>query len=358
MLLGRGDGTFSLGAAYTLFGTGPDSLAVGDLNRDGILDLVSTGGTFADVFLGDGDGTLGSDMSFFIAIGGEATRIADMNGDGIPDLVFPSGDTPTTTNIAIVLGAGDGTFGSESFFPSGEEGFFFDVADFNGDHQPDVVVADEQGNAVATLLNTSVVSFSPSTTLTFPQQLVGTTSPAQTVKLTNTGATDLGISSITLSGRGLTMQHTCGQSLPPGGSCKIRVRFRAETVGAVPGTISIVDTASSKPQVIAAMAAGTVVSLSPKALQFGPQKIGTTSAAQDVTVTNHGSQIVKFAGVIINATGFEQTNTCSELSPGASCTVSISFRPDTIGLEFAKVILSDSGGGGQHVIPVQGTGTR
>lgn len=359
VLLGNGDGTFRNGPNYNLLGLGPDSLAVGDLNGDGILDLASSGDTFVDVFLGNGDATFGPDLKFSIAFGGEATRIADMNGDGIPDLVFPSGNTDTTTNIAIVLGAGDGTFGPENFFPSGEEGYFFAIADFNGDHQPDVAVADVFGNAVAILLNTNVVAFSPSTTLKFPQQLLGTTSAPQTVQLTNTGATDLRISSIRLTGRGLAMQHTCGQTVAPGGSCKITVQFHPQGVGAVAGKVSIVDSASSRPQVITATAAGTIVSLSPKGLKFGPQKIGTKSAPQDVTVTNNSTQSLNVSSIVVLRTGFLETNTCSsQLGPGASCAVSVTFQPERLGLEVSNVVITDDGGGGRQVIPVQGTGTR
>ncbi|MBA3914734.1 MAG: VCBS repeat-containing protein [Acidobacteriales bacterium] len=306
VLLGNGDGTFRTGPVYILYGTGPDSLAIGDLNSDGVLDLVSTGGYYASVFLGNGDGSFGANMRFSIAFGGEATRIADMNGDGIPDLVFPSGDTPTTSNIAIVLGKGDGTFGPETFFPSGESGYALAVADFNRDNQPDVAVADDFGNAITTLLNTGVVAFSPSTPLKFLGQLVNTTSAPQIVKLTNTGTSALNISSLKVTGRGLGMQTSCGQSVAPGGSCKIRVNFHPTALGSVQGAVTLVDTASSKPQVIPIAATATVITLSPVALSFPPQKINTKSAPMDVTLTNTGGQTVTLTSTTITGEDFLQ----------------------------------------------------
>ncbi|MBA3914295.1 MAG: VCBS repeat-containing protein [Acidobacteriales bacterium] len=359
VLLGNGDGTFSPGPVYILYGTGPDSLAIGDLNADGILDLVSTGGYYASVFLGNGDGTFGPNMKFSIAFGGEATRIADMNGDGIPDLVFPSGDTPTTSNIAIVLGRGDGTFGPETFFPSGESGYALAVADFNRDGQPDVAVADEFGNAVTTLLNTGVVAFSPTTTLKFLQQLVGTTSAPQTVNLTNTGTAALGISSTSLSGRGLGMQTSCGQSVAPGGSCKIRVNFHPTALGSVQGSVTLVDTASSKPQVIPVAATATVITLSPTALSFPPQKIGTKSAPMDVTVTNTGSQTVTVTSIAITGQDFTEANTCgTQIGPGASCTISVTFRPVFGGPRTGTLNVSDNGGASPQSVSLEGKGTQ
>ncbi|MBA3912814.1 MAG: VCBS repeat-containing protein, partial [Acidobacteriales bacterium] len=331
VLLGKGNGSFRIGSVYNLQAVARDSLALGDLNGDGILDLVSTGGFFVDVFLGNGDGSFGPDEKIPVIEGGGSTQIADMNGDGIPDVVFPSFDPASNTTVAILPGKGDGTFGSESFFGSTTSAFGIVATDFNGDHQPDVALADFFGNAVVTFLNTNMVSFSPSTPLKFLQQLVGTTSPTQTVKLTNTGASALGITSIKVSGRGLGMQNDCGSSVAPSGSCNLHVRFQPTVQGSVQGAVTLVDTASTKPQVIPITAAATVISLSPTALQFGPQKVGTKSAPKDVTVINTGAQIVTFTSIDVTTTNYSETNTCgTQLAAGASCTISVTFNP-TVG---------------------------
>ncbi|MBA3915435.1 MAG: VCBS repeat-containing protein, partial [Acidobacteriales bacterium] len=141
VLFGNGDGTFRLGQYYPFAGVA-DGIALGDLNGDGILDMASAGNFYADVLLGNGDGTFGRDMKFPLIAGGGTTQIADMNGDGIPDLVFEDGGTAYTSQVAIVLGHGDGTFGPESFFPSGQSDFDLLTVDVNGDRQPDVIVAD------------------------------------------------------------------------------------------------------------------------------------------------------------------------------------------------------------------------
>ncbi|MFZ0321460.1 MAG: choice-of-anchor D domain-containing protein, partial [Candidatus Sulfotelmatobacter sp.] len=83
----------------------------------------------------------------------------------------------------------------------------------------------------------------------FKKQAIGTTSVPQTVTLTNTGATELKMSSMKASSQfGVT--STCGASVPSGADCTISVTFSPKTQGAKSGTVTINDSASSKPQVI------------------------------------------------------------------------------------------------------------
>ncbi|MBA3915677.1 MAG: VCBS repeat-containing protein [Acidobacteriales bacterium] len=358
VLLGNGNGTFRLGQIYTFAGVG-DGIALGDLNGDGILDIASAGNFYADVLLGNGDGTFGRDMKFPLIEGGGTTQIADMNGDGIPDVVFEDGGTDYTSQVAIVLGHGDGTFGPENFFPSGQSDSDLLTVDVNGDRQPDVLVADYFGNAVESLLNTGVIAFFPTTRLDFRQQLVGTTSPSQTVTLTNNGAKSLGISSITVSGPGLAIQNNCGQRVAAGGSCDIPVHFQPLGIGSVQGAVTLVDTASSKPQVIPITATGTVINVSPTLLRFGTQKVGTHSAPQDVALTNTGTQTVPLTSIDVTTTNYTQTNTCgTQIAAGASCTISITFAPTVGGHAIATLNVNDNGGSSPQQATLQGRGTK
>ena len=194
-------------------------------------------------------------MRVYDVIAPNGVAAADLNGDGILDLVSSSADV-TRGWVAIFLGNGDGTFKKATLYPTADFPWGIAVADFNGDHLVDVTVADEGGAVEDVLLNTGVVSFSPTTEITFKKQKHGTTSPPQTVTLTNTGKSSLKISSMNATGQ-FGMTTTCKASVAPGASCTIKVTFSPQTQGAKSGTVSINDSASKKPQVIALSGDGT-----------------------------------------------------------------------------------------------------
>src|SRR5262249_49146702 len=132
------DGTFVQGNSYM---TEPrsDTIAVGDLNRDGATDLVI--GTPYEpmsirVWLGAGDGTFAPSTSVIAdAIVGGVSELADLNGDGALDLVISG--RPFT----VMLGRGDGTFACAVRYGGGFGPASLAFADVNGDGRLDVVGA-------------------------------------------------------------------------------------------------------------------------------------------------------------------------------------------------------------------------
>jgi hypothetical protein len=118
-----------------------------------------------------------------------------------------------------------------------------------------VTVGSGHGNVV-TLLNTGVVTFSPTTPLNFGDQSIGATSAAQTVTLTNAGTAELKIQSMKASAE-FAVTATCGSRVAPGANCTISATFSPTKQGAKQGTVSISDNASSKPQVIELFGTGT-----------------------------------------------------------------------------------------------------
>jgi hypothetical protein len=357
ILLGNGNGTFSSTATYKV-GASPTSVAVADFRGNGKLDLaVATLPGWTYVLLGNGDGT-------FASAGRSATPdadwvvAADFNGDGKPDLAVASESFPPRVNV--LLGNGDGTFQPPMYYPVGTNDRFVGVGDFNGDHKTDLIVPDYRYGFVVLLLNTGVVSFSPTKPVSYPFQLVGTVSAPQTVTLTNTGTTALSISSIQASNP-FHQNNTCGKSVAPGAKCDIEITFKPKVPGKVGGTVSISDSASSKPQVIELTGSGTLANISPLKLSFAPQLVGTKSPPQNITLTNASTTAMSVTLIYVDGTDyrdFPETNNCPvSLNVGASCTIAVTFDPAKKGSRTADVFIKDNGGGSPQGIPLAGTGT-
>jgi hypothetical protein len=310
--------------------------------------------------LGNGDGTFQPAISYPTP-SAYWVAAADLNGDGKPDLAVANFDLVTSPNTvtSVLIGNGDGTFQKAVNYPSGRENTFVAIGDFNGDKKPDLIVTDPLNNDVLELLNTGVVSFSPTTPLAFVPQLLGTESTVQAVKLTNAGTTALTISSISVQGE-YKLSDTCGKSVAPGAECSINVRSAPTMEGALSGTVTIRDTASSKPQVIELSSAGTVVELTPSSLSFSPQTVHTRSAPKKVELTNTGSTALTITNVYLqgaNYTSFSQTNNCgSSVAPGAKCTFSVTFDPVKQGSLKTSLNVYDSGGGTFQSVALSGTG--
>ncbi|HEV3304992.1 MAG TPA: FG-GAP-like repeat-containing protein [Candidatus Sulfotelmatobacter sp.] len=361
--LGNGNGTFQLGNTYAV-GVSPNSIAVADLRKNGKLDLaVACSGTGAIfVLLGNGNGTFQQAVSYTGPGFAYWVAVADLNGDGKLDLAganFSLGTSPPTTEVSIFLGNGDGTFGPPTNYPSGGENTYIAIGDFNNDKKPDLVVTDSLNNDALVLLNTGAVSFSPTTPLVYPPQLLKTESGAQTVTLTNSGTAPLTISSVTAQGE-FKVSDNCGKSVNAGAKCTITVHSAPTTEGTLTGTVTIRDSASSKPQVIELSGAGTVVELAPTSLSFGTQPVHTKSAPQQVELSNTGSAALTINVVALengNWTSFSQSNNCGSSVPaGGACTITVTFDPTKKGSLTADLDVYDSGGGTYQRVTLSGTG--
>lgn len=172
ILLGNGDGTFGAATNSTVGGA-PKSIAVGDFNRDGTLDLAvanSLGGSVS-ILLGTGTGTFGAATDVTVGDRPESVVAADFNGDGIPDLaVAVNSYVSNNTNVSILLGTGTGSFGAPTPFVVDQVlgSYLHSVAagDLNGDGILDLSVAKtgsggERGNNVSVFLGNGTGSFSP-----------------------------------------------------------------------------------------------------------------------------------------------------------------------------------------------------
>jgi hypothetical protein len=153
-------------------------------------------------------------------------------------------------------------------------------------------VTDSAGHTVSTQLpitiaatSTPAVSFSP-TSLSFANQTVATTSAAQTITLTNTGAGALSISGIAASAN-FAQTNTCGTSLPAGASCTISVTFTPTAAGSPTGTISFTDNAAASPQAVS-LSGTAVAAASTLAITTTSLPAGVVGTAYSTTLTATG----------------------------------------------------------------------
>jgi hypothetical protein len=156
VLLGNGDGTFQAQVPEGISGGGAEvantnsdgkGVAIADLNSDGKLDIVAIGGGVVWAMLGNGDGTFQPGVAY--GSGGITTgvAIADLNRDGIPDLAVSNcgGDCYMQTGVlGALLGNGDGTFKPVVTYSAGALTTDSIVAvDLNLDGKPDLVAVSE-----------------------------------------------------------------------------------------------------------------------------------------------------------------------------------------------------------------------
>jgi FG-GAP-like repeat/FG-GAP repeat len=150
VFLGNGDGTFQAAVDYAV-GANPRSVAVGDFNGDGKLDLVVTneGSDNVSILLGNGDGTFQIALDYTVGSNPSSAAVGDFNGDGNLDLAITN---LASGNVSMLLGNGDGTFQSALDYTVGSRPSSVAVGDLNGDGKLDLVVANPGSGYVSVLL--------------------------------------------------------------------------------------------------------------------------------------------------------------------------------------------------------------
>ncbi|GAB2710291.1 hypothetical protein GCM10011495_37870 [Hymenobacter frigidus] len=141
-------------------GANPRNVALGDVNGDGRLDLVTANlnaaGT-ASVLLGTGAGTFGPKTDYPTGSHPYSLALGDVNGDGRLDLVTAN---VLGGSISVLLGTGMGAFGPKTDYPTGTNPISLVLGDVNGDGRLDLVTANNGpgANTSSVLLNTSTLS--------------------------------------------------------------------------------------------------------------------------------------------------------------------------------------------------------
>jgi hypothetical protein len=96
--------------------------------------------------------------------------------------------------------------------------------------------------------------------------------------------------------------------------------------------------------------------LSPTSLSFGTQNINTTSAAQNLTLSNTGTAILPINSIEISMF-FAETNNCgASVAVGGSCTIQVTFDPQTVGIVAGTLEVFDNAASGAQTVTLVGPG--
>ncbi len=192
--------------------------------------------------------------------------------------------------------------------------------------------------------------------LGFPSTLVNQTAPTEIITVSNTGGNPASLQSFSITGDFAIVQNTCGASLPSQTGCSLGIAFTPTASGARHGVLTITDSAGAQMAQLSGIGeAPATDTLSPLALSFGVQQVGTTSAAQQVILTNAGDVALTLINATITDGDFTAANGCgSSLAAHSTCAVAVAFVPTATGARSGTLRVTD--GVRFQTVALSGTG--
>ena len=187
------------------------------------------------------------------------------------------------------------------------------------------------------------VAVNPSV-LAFNAQTQGTPSAPQQVRVV-AGSTPLALKAAAAQGDFRVDGDGCaGIVLAPSTECLVAVRFTPSAVGERTSQLTVADADGRPAASVSLRGTGSAVpqpdlAVTPAALGFGDQTVGTTSAARRVTLTNRGNASMDLGALTLSgARGFAVSDNCpAALGPGKVCTATVTFAPSSAGPRSAQL---------------------
>lgn len=228
-----------------------------------------------------------------------------------------------------------------------------------------VLIAGTYGRGIwETPLWTSGTSLTSATatpdSLSFGNQVFGTTGTAQPVSVKNTGTLALTPTATSVSADFSVVSDGCtGTTVEPGKSCTIQAAFRPAATGNLIGQMTISANVYGGELTVDLSGTGTpagTVTLTPAALDFGNVEMGTNSSTLPVAAGNSGSAAVPIQSLTISAPFSVASNACgtASLAASTSCQMEIRFSPTARGAVSGTLTLTD--GAGTQTVALSGTG--
>ncbi|MFY9676096.1 MAG: FG-GAP-like repeat-containing protein [Terriglobales bacterium] len=385
VLLGSGKGKFKAPVFYST-GTTQQSYnaTLADLRGKGLLDIiVSNNDGSISVLLNNGKGVYGTANVISGASGSEGAAIAvgDFNNDGKLDLALSN---YSGTAINILLGKGDGTFQAPIINPSSLNPVGMVAGDFNHDGNLDVAVSswDGSGSFIVLLGNGAGVLTQKATYNFGPWEQCypsGGSNPYYigAADLNQDGNLDLALgvqysscdseysgqslwgNAIVYSGNGdgtFTQVQSAWLAGGEGASGLVLADFNND--GMIDMAVAGAANWTTQEWVSVIQNSTQPVSLSPNAMTFAAEAVGSSSKAQTVIITNDQTATLDISKVALGGTDpgdFVLKNGCgSSLLTGANCTLTVTFKPSASGSRTATLSITD--GAGTQNVALTGTG--
>jgi hypothetical protein len=228
-----------------------------------------------------------------------------------------------------------------------------------------IQVADSAGHTATQAYNVSILlepdtleSSAPS--LSFGSQVSGTSSPAQTLSLTNKGADPLVIIDVSTGASDFTAASGCGDSISPGVTCSITVTFSPNVLGPRSAALTITDNSIGSPHSYSLDGTGATqgpnVTFSSGTSYDFTSSPGVPSLAQVLSVANFGTATLNVTGVTASSE-FAETNNCvGSLAPGDTCAINVTFTPAASGTVQGSISVSDNAPDSPQSVSLSGNG--
>lgn len=203
--------------------------------------------------------------------------------------------------------------------------------------------------------------------MTFPATPVGSRAPVQSTFVQNIGNQALILTGLTVSANFAQVPSggaDCvvpGQ-LAPGTACTIAVAFTPGSVGPLNGSVTLTDNAMNRPgstQAIPLTGSGLPgpLTVTPSMLDFGTSDIGAVGASQSVAVTNTTGLALTMGTPGVTGNYAVTRNTCvGSIAIGASCSVSVQFRPLAAGTNNGILTIRESSPAASQTVTLIGVG--
>lgn len=176
----------------------------------------------------------------------------------------------------------------------------------------------------------------------------GASQTGQSILIANTGGVSATLRSVSISGDFAIVANTCGSSLAPantaGDSCTVSITFTPAISGPLTGLLTVVDSAGTQIAPLSGTgqsSATDILSPTPLSFDFQSVALGSTSAAQTITMTNTGDQAVQQIS-LSSPSGYVVNNSCGTTLAGHSaCAILVSFQPVNLGVDSQTLTISD-----------------